>query len=100
MGSLANLWDFDVAATPEVCRVYAAALDKQTSAIDSRRHAYYSDGGEVVDLERQRPNLRWLVGEGCDLKGPLRRLENMLRSIADIPFVTNFADEVAALRAK
>lgn len=79
MTSLIRLWDFDVAATPEVCRAYAAALDKQTRAIDSRRRAYYSDGGEVVDLERQRPNLRWLVGEGCDLKAPLGRLEKTLR---------------------
>jgi hypothetical protein len=100
MTSLVRLWDFDVAATSEVCRAYAAALDKQTRYIDSRRRAYYSSGDEVVDLERQLPNLRWLVDKGCDLKAPLGRLENTLRSIADIPFVTNFADEVAALRTK
>jgi hypothetical protein len=98
--NLDGLRDFDVAATPEVCRAYAAALDRDTTGIYSRRRSYFSDGYEVVDLERQLPNLRWLVGEKCDLKAPLRQLEKTLRYLSDIPFVTNFADEVAALRAK
>jgi hypothetical protein len=97
---LYGLWDFDVAATPEVCRAYAAALDREATGIYSRRRSYFSDGPLVVDLERQLPNLRWLMGEKCDLKAPLGKLEKTLRYLSDIPFVTNFADEVAALRAK
>jgi hypothetical protein len=97
--SLADLHDFDVAVTPEVCAAYTAALDKEARKIDPKGWRYYS-GRELVDVEAQRANLRWLVGEGCDLRTSLTRLEKYVRAVADIPFVTSFADELATLRSK
>jgi hypothetical protein len=99
LARLARLNEFDVAVTPEICAAYAAVLNREAISVDPKSHGYYS-GLDLLDLERQRPNLRWLVREGCDLKAPLSRLEMSLRATADIPFVTDFANEVAELRSK
>jgi hypothetical protein len=52
----------------------------------------------AIDLERQLPNIRWLVGKSCDLGAPLGLLESNVRAVADSDRMTQFADKLAALR--
>lgn len=96
LDDLANLLEWDVDATPEVCSAYGAALAKATARIDPKVSSNYL--GLAIDLERQRPNLEWLTSERCDLDQPLTQLEKNLRAVADSSRITRFADTVAALR--
>ena len=98
LGDLAELLLFDVDATAEVCAAYGAALARDAAKVDPKVSSNYL--GEAIDLERQRPNLEWLVGEGCDLRTPLTQLEKNLRAVADSSRITNFADELAKLRSR
>jgi hypothetical protein len=52
----------------------------------------------ATDLELQLPNMKWLVGNGCDLGEPLGLLVTNLRAVADSDRMTRFADTLAALR--
>ena len=81
LGDLAGLLLFDVDATPEVCAAYGAALARDTAKVDPKGSS--NSLGVAIDLERQLPNLQWLVGEGCDLSAPLIQLEKNLRAVAD-----------------
>jgi hypothetical protein len=98
LGDLAELLLFDVDATAEVCAAYGAALARDAAKVDPKVSSNYL--GEAIDLERQRANLEWLVGEGCDLRTPLTQLEKNLRAVADSSRITNFADELAKLRSR
>src|SRR6185312_3633068 len=98
LGDLAELLLFDVDATAEVCAAYGAALARDAAKVDPKVSSNYL--GEAIDLERQRPNLEWLVGEGCDLRTPLTQLEKNLRAVADSSRITNFADDLAQLRSR
>jgi hypothetical protein len=98
LSDLAELLLFDVDATPQVCTAYGAALTRDTAKVDPKVSTNYL--GVAIDLERQLPNLQWLVGERCDLNAPLTQLEKNLRAVADSSRITKFADELAKLRAR
>lgn len=98
LSDLSELLVFDVDATPEVCAAYGAALARDTAKVDRKVSSNYL--GVAIDLERQLPNLQWLVGEGCDLGAPLVQLEKNLRAVADSSRITKFADELAKLRSR
>ena len=95
---LSSLLEYDVAATPELCAAYGAALAKAAATVDPKVNSNYL--GSAIDLEAQLSNLQWLVTDGCDLKAPLALLENNLRAVADPSRITKFADELAGLRAR
>ena len=98
LNELSGLLEFDVDATPELCRAYVAALGRAAAELDPRTGT--NQIGKAIDLERQLPNLQWLSGERCDLVVPLGVLEKNLRAVADSSRITGFADNVAKLRVK
>lgn len=98
LNELVGLLEFDVDATPELCRAYGSALAKAAAQVDPRANS--NAIGVAIDLEAQLPNLQWLTGERCDLGEPLALLEKNLRAAADSPRIVKFADEVARLRKK
>jgi hypothetical protein len=98
LSDLAELLVFDVDATPAICAAYGAALARETAKVDPK--AGSNQLGVAIDLERQLPNLQWLVGDGCDLAAPLTQLEKNLRAVADSSRITKFADELAKLRSR
>jgi hypothetical protein len=98
LNQLAGLLEYDVDATPEVCRAYGAALGKAAAEVDPKKNS--NAIGVALDIERQLPNLQWLVGERCDLGEPLTILEKNLRAAADSSRITKLADEMAKLRSR
>ena len=95
LNELSSLLEFDVDATPELCRAYAGALGRAAAELDPRTGS--NQIGKAIDLERQLPNLQWLAGERCDLAAPLGVLERNLRAVADSSRITGFADKLVKL---
>jgi hypothetical protein len=95
---LTSLLEFDVEATPALCRAYGAALDQAARGVDPKVRSDYLTA--AIDLEDQIPNLQWLVGERCDLKEPLALLEKNLRAVADSSRITKFADTLQQLGSR
>ena len=95
LNELSSLLEFDVDATPELCRAYASALGRAAAELDPRTGS--NQIGKAIDLERQLPNLQWLAGERCDLAAPLGVLERNLRAVADSSRITGFADKLVKL---
>jgi hypothetical protein len=93
---LADLLEFDVDATPELCAAYGAALAKAAAQVDPKVNSNYI--GAAIDLEGQLRNLEWLVGEHCALAAPIALLEKNVRTNADSSRMTKFADALADLR--
>jgi hypothetical protein len=101
--SLEELWSLDIEATPDVCAAYGDALREDAAKIDMGT----TTGQETV--ERQLPNMKWLVGAHCDLDAALGFVEKRFREwcdgphqcaasdIADRPTL-NFLDALVALR--
>lgn len=92
---LPDLLELDVDATPELCQAYGAALSGAATAVDKRVRSDYLTA--AIELERQLPNIEWLVGERCDLVAPLGRLEANVRAVSDSSRMTKFADTLAKL---
>jgi hypothetical protein len=69
---LDDLWRLDLAATPELCAAYGDAL--QRYAAREIRFDY-----TVAALERQLPNMKWLIGQHCDLDASLAALDALLQ---------------------
>ena len=72
---LDDLWRLDLAATPELGAAYGDAL--QRYAAREIRFEY-----TVAALERQLPNLKWLVGQHCDLDASLAAIDATLQQNA------------------
>ncbi len=94
---LAELRDFNLEATPELCAAYGAALASAAAQVSPKMRTDYLSA--AIDLEWQLPNMRWLVGARCDLSAPLGVLETNVRAVADSERMTKFADTLAKLRA-
>lgn len=95
LADLADLWQFNVVPTREVCEAYGNALTAAANRIGKTNSNYI---GAAIDIEWQLPNLKWLVTAKCDLSGPLERAETNIRAVADSPRLTNFADTLADIR--
>ena len=93
--ALQEMWRLDLAATPELCGAYGAALRAEAFKINKTRSDYI---GVAMDLERQMPNIKWLAGARCDLSSALTLLEMNVRAVSDSPRMDRFADSVAALK--
>lgn len=80
-----RLSEFGVTATPELCSAYRARID-----------------GELAPhlIEEELPNLRWFVGEGCDLRPTLTRLRNQVRQLPGDHFARNCLGALQALLAQ
>jgi hypothetical protein len=95
LGELADLWQFNIVPTREVCEAYGNALD----ALARRIVKTQADPlAAAVDVEWQMPNLKWLMTAKCDLSGPLERAEVNIRAVADSDRLTNLAETIADIR--
>jgi hypothetical protein len=74
---LPQLSQLDLAATPALCEAFGAGLLKEATG-----PGYDLNVGE--DLERQLPNLKWLVGEHCNLDDGLAAAETVIRRITAV----------------
>lgn len=78
---LEDLWRLDIEATPAVCKAYGDALRQEAENV--RKYLHDQTNGyawdyawEVRDaLERQLPNIKWLIREHCDLGDTLAVVE-------------------------
>jgi len=105
---LEDLWQLAVEATPAVCTAYGTALQREAANIgtfpDREWYLYAADVTNAV--LRQLPNLRWLVGNGCDLNAVSTFVEARLRDYCGQCPASNsydkeilvFLDNLAALR--
>ena len=75
---LNDLWRLDLEATPALCEAFGAALLKEATGQPS----YDFNVGE--DLERQLPNMKWLVGAHCNLDDGLAVAETRVRRVATV----------------
>jgi len=95
IADLRELRQFDLAPTAELCQAYGAALAAAAGKVTKARSDYLI---AAMDLELQLPNMRWLIGNRCDLGSALGLLENNVRAVADSSRMTKFADMLAELR--
>jgi hypothetical protein len=74
---LTFLWRLDLAATPELCAAYDAALRKMVDSDVSVPGAWYRN---VIDhFEAQLPNVKWLAAGGCNLNAGLDAVDLPIR---------------------
>jgi hypothetical protein len=95
LGELAELWQWNVLGTREMCEAYANAFLRAANRIDKSHSDYLS---AATDLEWQMPNLKWMVGSKCDLSGPLERAEANIKAVADSDRLRNFAVTLGELK--
>ena len=91
---LPDLWRLDIDPAA-VCQAYGIALQAAAAKIDRTRSNYI---GIAIDLERQLPNVKWLVAARCDIAEAVAFLETRVRVVSDSPRLTGFADTLAAIR--
>jgi hypothetical protein len=96
LADLEDLREFNIEPTPGLCQAYGNALAAAAAQVSPHLHADYLSA--AMELERQLPNIRWLVGVRCDLAEPLALLETNVRAIADSPRMAHFAETLAKLR--
>jgi hypothetical protein len=90
---LADLWQLDIDPA-SMCTAYGGALAGMASNIGPGKP---NSIGVALDLERQLPNLKWLVAGHCDFDAILEPLEKNLRIVADSSRITGLADTLAGL---
>ena len=95
LGDLTELRDFNVEPTAGLCRAYGQALVAAAAQVSPHVRSDYL--AAAMDIERQLPNIRWLVGSHCDLDEALALLEANVRAVADSPRMTGFADTLGKL---
>jgi hypothetical protein len=80
---LEDLWRLDIEATPAVCKAYGDALRQEAENVRKFSHDQRpNDAWEVKEaLERQLPNIKWLIGEHCDLGDTLAVVETRVREL-------------------
>lgn len=73
---LAELWRLDLAATPELCAAYDRALQR-IAADDGEMEMIVGER-----LQRQVPNIKFLLAKNCDLSAGLTAAEARARKVA------------------
>ncbi|MBS0224115.1 MAG: hypothetical protein JSR91_25615 [Proteobacteria bacterium] len=96
IGDLTELREFNVEPTPELCQAYGKALTAAAAQVSPHQRSDYLSA--AMELERQLPNIKWLVGTRCDLGEALSLLETNVRAVADSPRLAQFADTLGKLR--
>lgn len=94
--NLTALLEFDVDASPDLCRAYGDAVGGAARQVSKSVRTDYLSA--AIEMELQLPNIQWLVGERCDLGESLDLLETNVRAVADSSRLTKFADTLAKLR--
>jgi hypothetical protein len=95
LGDLADLSQWNVLATREMCEAYANAFLAAANRITKARS---DDLSAAIDLEWQMPNLKWMIGSKCDLSGPLERAATNIKAVADSDRLRNFAITLGELK--
>jgi hypothetical protein len=95
IGALTDLWRLALEPTALLCAGYGAALDREATKINRTTGADYLS--IAMDLERQLPNIKWLVDAHCDLGDTLGRLEARIRDVSDSERMERFAATLEAL---
>jgi len=90
---LTDLWQFDIDPA-SMCAAYGGALAGLASNIGPGQS---NSIGVALDLERQLPNIKWLVAGHCDFDATLAPLEKNLRIVADSSRISGLADTLAGL---
>lgn len=85
---LAELHDFNLTVTPELCRNYGSAIERTARA---------AEPGAAMQLDQQDGNMRWLVGSGCDLSQPLTFAAGRVRAGPDAAFHENLAQRLEVI---
>jgi len=94
INQLAELWQFDISATPALCRSYDHALNKLAASDEP----FEAKVGEHI--ERQLPNLQYLIAKHCDLASALWAAEARTRKVAAVnPAIDRWGKVLAALAA-
>jgi hypothetical protein len=77
------LWRLDIEATPAVCKAYGDALRQEAENVRKFSHDQRpNDAWEVKEaIERQLPNMKWLIREHCDLGDTLAVVETRVREL-------------------
>ena len=78
--SLERLRDFNLAANPELCRAYGAALDRKVGELDPGNPEV---GTALSQVSLQLPNIEWLAANRCDLSTPAVRAARLIRALPD-----------------
>lgn len=92
--ALTDLFRLDLQPTPELCQAYDNALANAASQVTKARSDYLSI---AIDLEQQLPNIKWLVGDGCNLDGSLGLLVDHVRAVSDSERMETFAKTLKSL---
>jgi hypothetical protein len=95
LADLAELWQWNVLATREMCEAYSNAFLAAANHVTKARSDYLS---AALDIEWQMPNLKWMIGSKCDLSGPLERAETNIKAVADSDRLRNFAITLGELK--
>jgi len=107
---LEDLWRLDIEATLAVCKAYGDALRQEAENVRKYSHDQVDDYAWDVReaLERQLPNMKWLIHEHCDLGDILAVIETGVRELCEPDWCPDtssdghrtlaFLDTLAALR--
>jgi hypothetical protein len=91
---LADLWQFDLAATPELCAAYERALAKLAATDEPME----SEVGKQI--EEQLPNIKFLLAGHCDLAPGLGATEKRAEKVTQVnPGEARWPQLVATLAA-
>ena len=91
---LADLWQFDLAATPALCVAYDRALTRLAATDEPIE----SEVGKQI--ERQLPNIKFLLGAGCDLASGLATVAKRAEKVTQVnPGDARWPQLVATLAA-
>jgi hypothetical protein len=87
---LEDLWRLDIEATPAVCKAYGDALRQEAENVRSSSRDQRDDYAWAIRawavrdaLERQLPNIKWLIREHCDLGDTLAVIETGVRELCE-----------------
>ena len=78
------------------CATPTATSSRAAAKIDRSKVTYYLS--VAIDIERQLPNIKWLLVERCDLDSALATLEKNIKTESDSPRMDQLAATFGALR--
>ena len=91
---LVDLWQLDLAATPALCTAYDHALTRLAASDEPIE----SEVGKQI--ERQLPNIKFLLGAGCDLASGLAAVARRAEKVTQVnPGDARWPQLVATLAA-
>lgn len=89
-----GLHEFGLEATPGLCRAYRARVDARLRETNPTRPDWPT---VLYELQSQLPNLRWFMGEGCDVSPEARVLLAGVRRVQADYGLQDYARELEAI---